>query len=231
MTEKMMPGIDGTKDFYWDANDTGLYGYYKDINTNSGPVGDWFASHKDVIQKIPSDRRNTVIQAGGAFGMYPILLSRYFKTVFTFEPDPVNYRILCKNLQHHEVDNVFESNLALTSEESKNYLALVDGDPSNRGTTRVQTHLSFINNSLAATTIDYMFEQSDKKIDLIWLDIEGHEYSALQGAVKTIRKHNPIIGVERPTNEVFDFMNRNGYIPWKNSKMDVFFVGTVGRQI
>ena len=215
---KMMPAIEGVKkDFFWDANDTGLYGYYNNINSNSGPVGDWFASHKEVIEKIPHNKRQTVIQAGGAFGMYPILLRNYFQTVHTFEPDPINYNILCKNIQHHKVSNIHSHNIALSLEDCTLIFAQ-SPESGNRGTSLVHPQG---NTQVDATSIDNI---NIENVDFIWLDIEGYEYEALQGAIKTIRKYSPIIAIERPSEKVFEFLNALGYLPWKNSKMDVFFV-------
>jgi FkbM family methyltransferase len=219
MKYKMMPAIEGVeKDFYWDENDTGLYGYYENINSNSGPVGDWFASHKGIIEKISKNGRNLAIQAGGAFGMYPILLRNYFQTVYTFEPNPVSYDLLCKNIWHHQIDNIIASDYAL-GEYDANVTVRPSPDPRNLGMTTISDEPG----DIKMIRIDDMYD-TNQKVDLIWLDIEGYEYKALLGAKKTIRIHEPVVGVERPTEWVYNFMNYMGYIPWKQSKMDVFFV-------
>src|SRR4051812_41824122 len=48
-------------------------------------------------------QRRVAIQAGGACGTYPLWLSQYFETVYTFEPDPVNFTCLVANCQQANV--------------------------------------------------------------------------------------------------------------------------------
>jgi hypothetical protein len=52
-----------------------------------------------------------------------------------------------------------------------------------------------------------------KDVDLIHLDVEGHEYNALKGAVKTITKYKPLIVVEmtEKTDKIYALMKKLKY--------------------
>ena len=71
---------------------------------------------------------------------------------------------------------------------------------------------------------DYLFED----VDLIKIDVEGHESSVIEGAVETIRKTFPILIVEieqrhisKPIDEVFNLILEIGYDGFflKNGKL------------
>jgi FkbM family methyltransferase len=71
---------------------------------------------------------------------------------------------------------------------------------------------------------DYQFED----VDLIKIDVEGHESSVIEGAVETIRKTFPILIVEieqrhisKPIDEVFNLILEIGYDGFflKNDKL------------
>jgi FkbM family methyltransferase len=207
------PGIDGIKDLEWDPEDEGLYGYYDDKDNNSGPVGDWFASHKSVIEDLSSKRGRSVIQAGGAFGMYPLLLNKYYDNVYTFEGSSNNFKYLRENLKgtdvnyyHKILGNKYElATITTPSHKNKGMNRIGDLDPND------YTHMMKIDG--------YDFHN----VDLIWLDVEGYEYEAIMGARETIEAYKPFIGVERPCQSLINFLEEREYSVYKKSKMDVFF--------
>ena len=64
---------------------------------------------KSVIKHVTDF--SICVQAGGNVGVWPKVLSRYFQTVYTFEPDPENYACLLKNAKEQ---NVIPFNVALS---------------------------------------------------------------------------------------------------------------------
>lgn len=139
-------------------------------------------------------KRNACVQAGGHVGMYPIKLSKYFKTVYTFEPNDSNYECLVKNVSSYP--NIVTINKGLSNKTTEE-LFLVDESPDGR------------KNSGAAFVKDGDFDLPSftkevvriddvitEEINFIQLDVEGHEYEVLQGAAETIKKYKPIIMVE-----------------------------------
>jgi FkbM family methyltransferase len=137
--------------------------------------------------------KRTCIQAGGAIGIWPMRLAQYFDNVYTFEPEPINYECLIHNTAG--IENIYCENAALGNENKKIKMFL----PSigHCGAWIVQD-----NGPTPMLRID---ELDLKDVDLIYLDIEGYEYYALEGAAETIRKYKPVIGLEdKGLNRHFD---------------------------
>ena len=130
-------------------------------------------------------KRHTVIQAGGNVGVYPAHLAKYFQEVFTFEPDPENYRLLCENIKLVK-GNIRTFHAALGDRHGTCGVDMPD--PTNTGAIRVAD-----DGDIPMRTID---ELELEHCDLIWLDIEGYELCALWGAEKTIQRHRPAVIVE-----------------------------------
>jgi hypothetical protein len=119
-----------------------------------------------------TENRRTCVQAGGAFGLYPLRLADHFEKVWTFEP-------LLANLQWHE-----EAQLWM------DYSKPVKNSYGAHHVSRRKTAGELVE----AEPLD-IYDLDD--VDLIWLDIEGAESYALQGAIETIRRCQPVVVVEQ----------------------------------
>jgi FkbM family methyltransferase len=202
-TRNKLTSVESIQDWVWINEDNGAW---------DGPKADWESSHYGKILKYVKNF-NTVIQAGGNQGMYPRLLSDMFRTVYTFEPDPLNFHCLVHNCQK---DNIHKFNAALG--EFHNMIRINRGPLSNAG-----THTVSVDNN--ATSIQLRIDDliGLQYCDLIWLDIEGYEYEAIKGAAEIIGKFKPVIILERPNHEVRNFLSQFGYVERETSHSDVIF--------
>ena len=125
---------------------------------------------------------NTVVQAGGNCGVWPNVLSGKFKSVYTFEPDAMNFRCLNVNCQS---DNVIKFQAVLGD---KAHLVSLETEKQNVG-----AHFVKGEGIIPTMRIDDLGLAS---CDLIYLDIEGMELFALMGSIETIKKFHPVIGIE-----------------------------------
>lgn len=200
--------IEGFDGFYWDDHDVGAWW---------GPLNDWNTSHKAVIERIA--RRGTVLQAGGNCGLYPVLLSKYFDRVITFEPDESNYDILVKNLEHHKIENVAAFNFALG--ETSRVAGLTKGPKDNVGMHKIDDGPGSA--QVQMVTIDSMFGDPVDKIDFIWLDIELYEQPAIKGALGTLQLYKPLLMLENRNYAIEVMLNGIGYTHITDSKMDSIF--------
>lgn len=127
-------------------------------------------------------RKDTVVQAGGSYGVWPKILSKHFKTVYTFEPEQDAFRFLCINCPEK---NIMKIQGAVG----------IGGKPVRLNAKGWSSHRVD-----SSGTGDVLYFSIDslmiKKVDAILLDIEGHEYEALCGAENTIKYDKPIILVE-----------------------------------
>jgi FkbM family methyltransferase len=127
--------------------------------------------------------KDLVIQAGGNGGVYPDYLSKFFKKVITFEPDPINFFCLSYNTLQPNIfkyqaclGNNFEP---LSVQENNEFSGMSSLMVSDYG-------------AIPQVTID-SFHLTPS---LIFLDIEGYEGFAIEGAIETIKRCKPIIILE-----------------------------------
>lgn len=168
----MIEHIENRNGWWWPKNDKRCWEY--------------MLSHPDVPEKVAShvDKRNrkVIVQAGGNCGFYPKKYSELFETVYTFEPDWLNFH--CLNLNVPE-SNVIKNQSCLGNEHKLVNLSIKE---INRGK-------NFVNGD----GIYPVYKIDDLNLNFcsaIQLDIEGFEYYALLGAVNTIRQHKPVIVLE-----------------------------------
>lgn len=132
--------------------------------------------------------RRTCVQAGGNFGVWPWILSKNYRTVYTFEPDPRCFSHLVYNCRDRS--NIVFSQYALDETRRKITLEHLAGEERNMGAQYIaQGSGAFI----PTMRIDDL-ELTD--CDLIYLDIEGAEMGALRSGVETIERCHPAIVVE-----------------------------------
>jgi FkbM family methyltransferase len=134
-----------------------------------------------------------------------------FDTVYTFEPDPLNFRCLVYN---NTDTNVIMMQAALGNMHqmiSMNYQ-----HPNNAGMKNVVRQDNSIIPMLCVDDLNL------KRCDLIMLDTEGFEYQALLGAENTIDKYRPLISVE-DTNEAIDNLLK----PYGYSKITTVYRDTI----
>ena len=117
-------------------------------------------------------------------------LKRNARFIYAFEPIPSTYEILEKNIQLNYLQNVVTSyNFGLSNKEINASITLYNG--SNIGATFIH---QASDGHLKLKTLDSL--SLDKKIDLLKIDVEGHEIEALQGSIETIKLYKPSIFVE-----------------------------------
>jgi FkbM family methyltransferase len=150
--------------------------------------------------------RDVVIQAGGNCGIYPKMLSKHFKTVYTFEPDADNFNCLQLNATE---PNIYAYPWALGEKAGATELCRV--------ITNAGAHYMKGPGDIPVVTID---EMDYAGCNLIALDVEGAELLALKGAVNTIKRFKPAIIIEekghwvrygQSTIEVKGWLQNQGY--------------------
>lgn len=127
------------------------------------------------------------IQAGGNVGIWPKKLSTIFDTVYTFEPDPENFNCLARNVPEH---NVIKFNAGLGDKHQMIKVeAPIENEKNNCGAYQVTGKGNIPTFKIDDLNLD--------ACDLIYLDIEGYEYFALEGAIRTISDYQPVIALEQ----------------------------------
>ncbi len=129
----------------------------------------------------------SAIQAGGLAGVWAKELAKLFDQVYTFEPDPIAFRCLVQNCPE---EHIYAYNAAIGYTRRMAHMELPHG----------ARERQFYGASYAAPGGQIPTLRIDDlalpDCDLLYLDIEGAEWSALKGAVKTIKNCQPVIVLE-----------------------------------
>ena len=137
------------------------------------------------------------------FGFHALSWSRVCKDVkvFGFEPDPSTYAILKRNCAKNQINQdiqIFELAVSDRNGTSTFYRCADSGYSSLKNTERSTVVKNF---EVKTISIDHFVDLYNlSKVDLIKIDIEGLEHSAIQGGLKTLRTYSPDLLVELSTS-------------------------------
>lgn len=132
--------------------------------------------------------REVIVQAGANVGVYPLELTKHFNCVVTCEPDETNWACLSLNLDAHDkLHRVRAYHAAFGAAAGE-----CDPLPVSQGNCGAH-RVDFSAGNVPVMTIDGLHLVA---CDGIWLDCEGSELFALQGAAMTIEWFSPTIRVE-----------------------------------
>jgi FkbM family methyltransferase len=137
---------------------------------------------------------STCVQAGGFTGIWPRQLAARFGHVYTFEPDPLNFYCLERNVEGLAVT----CSMACLGDVPRT--VQLTGGETNKGATYVDPAMQ-----PGATSMVTIDELGLERCGLIYLDVEGFEALALRGATMTIARCRPVIAVENKHSDRYGF--------------------------
>lgn len=135
-------------------------------------------------------RRRVAVDGGAHIGLWSAPLLRAFGNVVAFEPHPDNVCCLVSNCVSQRL---IVHQAALSSAEG---LAKLYGDGGKSMGYSLEEFRDIEGMpplSCRTVALDFLALEN---VDLIKLDVEGHEFEALQGARRTIEKWRPVIVIE-----------------------------------
>tara|TARA_B100001750_G_scaffold245496_1_gene265267 strand:+ start:82 stop:996 length:915 start_codon:yes stop_codon:yes gene_type:complete len=167
-------------------------------------------SHEPDTTKFVSKylKENIVcVDVGANIGYYSTLYSKIVGQngkVLAIEPSPVNFEFLKKNLELQNFSNYLVFNCASGDKEG-NVRFLMDKRANKCMIVQDETESS--NNpdiiSVPVRKIDDIIDESNvERVDFLKMDVEGYEWFAIQGALKTIQKFRPSIQIEIHFNKL-----------------------------
>ncbi len=125
--------------------------------------------------------------------------------VYSFEPDPNNYKRLETNLSLNNFSNICINQLGLGDRAGTFSIAKVNSG--NQGMNRVVKRNSNYQNlqQIQVITLDsYVTENKIDKIDLIKIDVEGFEYNVLKGSKTVIDTFHPTFFIELDNDNLLE---------------------------
>lgn len=157
-----------------------------------------FDSIQFFYDKIKKNNYEHIVDIGAQSGSF-CLMAKFLPetTWYSFEPDPINYKLLQDNIAINNITNVKTSMVALSDSIRVDTLNV---NPNSRGLNTLGKKLiRFSENEnqkveTQVNTLDSLFE--NQKIDMIKIDTEGAEYDILKGGENVIKKYKPAILLE-----------------------------------
>jgi FkbM family methyltransferase len=210
----------------------------EEFDPRLSPTGTWQIitkqfveeTNQEILNHFSETKDKVAVQCGGHAGVFPFLLSNMFKTVYTFEPDPVNFHCLVNNCQK---ENVIKIQAALSDQVGMRQFENTSG---NTGQGRLKgdnnwPHLKIINtlNVLTITIDSLMLDQ----LDLLIIDTEGHSEQIIDGAIETLNRSNALIILEKHWKEdrkkrLSDKLGELGYQAYKETNYDLYYTKKTG---
>jgi FkbM family methyltransferase len=181
------------------------------------------AFSEDVMGVCLKESRQVVVDAGANVGRIAVALSKNFDKVHSFEPDPRCHDRFHSNLDANCARNVNLHNIGLSSKDES--LAFNLGAELGHSTLE-GAHITRLESSIfiESRTLDsYTKELGISRIDLLKIDVEGHELDVLVGATsllcnkaihKIIFEHSAALfeSQGRDTHEVFNLLTNLDYL-------------------
>ena len=157
------------------------------------------------------------IQAGGAVGAYPLKLKEHFDVVYTFEPNPILFRYLCKNCPDPQIIKI---PCALGHKHQMTHMASTTEYKNNMGAWWVEE--GGITPMLCLDDFDF------PQVDLVYLDVEGWEGRILAGGSEMIRKHRPTVIAEHKLKII---QKHGDWLDWFKKEFNYNEVDKIGQDI
>ena len=169
------------------------------------------------------------IDVGVYRGVYSYEMSKYSKNVHSFEPNPIIFEYINKNLKKI-INNIFLYNYALSNKNQVIDLKVpIRNEKYNRENFEEFYELGRATIHQENTFKMYeKFQITSKKIDefnfknnisFIKIDVEGHELEVIKGGEEIISKNKPILLVEieerysqNKVSDTINYINKLGYI-------------------
>jgi len=161
------------------------------------------------------EHKSIFLDIGANIGNHTAALGPYFEEVIAFEPNPRTAKLLEANAMLFS--NVSVRPFGLSNKEESVQTSYQDHNvgaasvaSGNKYKNKVEFHLKVLDEQLTTEQMS--------AVSLIKLDVEGHEYEALQGMVRTLKESSPLVLFEINETEIVDgttkakeFLYENGY--------------------
>lgn len=133
-----------------------------------------------------------VIDIGAQIGIFSIFASKLapYGKVYSFEPVPENFKLLCENIRLNNCQNIFCFQKAISDKEGEEIIFL---NPHNVGGHSLLVDFCGEKLSISTVTLENVIKKEKiEKIDFLKIDCEGMEYRILLSSKNCLRKISKI---------------------------------------
>ncbi|XRH76233.1 MAG: FkbM family methyltransferase [Candidatus Methanosuratincola verstraetei] len=163
------------------------------------------------------------LDVGAHIGKYVIKIAKLIGPsgkVIAIEADPINFKLLKRNVEINNLSNVYAFNIIAWNNESK--LRFYKGDSSGHGSIKGCQKFGYY--TLEAKPLDHILGGTN--VNWVKIDVEGAEYEVLEGLSQTLENSRPKLIVEifeQNQEKVLNLMSKFGYRWKKISNNNYFF--------
>lgn len=143
------------------------------------------------LMKNLSREDGIAIDVGANIGYYSLILAKLFPKVSSFEPEPINFELLKKNIECNGLKNVRLSQKAVSDRAETLKLGVSKKNLGDHQIDSVEIGRKQI--LIQATTLDKEIQQ---KVALLKIDTQGWEPKVIAGGKKIIARDLPVIFME-----------------------------------
>jgi len=138
-----------------------------------------------------------VVDVGAHIGIHTVHLAKRAKLIIAIEPEPRNYMLLKRNLKLNNLRNVLALPIALSDKDGYAYLLIASssGAHSLGSSNSEVSNVNFVGRVKVRTmTFDSLINYLElDHVDLVKIDVEGHEEAVLKGMKNTLQRNPPRI--------------------------------------
>lgn len=154
-------------------------------------TGNYEPALKKVFRSVIK-KGDHILDIGANIGFHTLYFAELVGpggTVTAFEPVPQNFEALIANIALNDFKNIVVKNIALGI-ANETFTIKADKNSNNPGTYNLFDKQGDV--SIECRIGDEVVLDKEK-IDFIKIDVEGYESFVIEGLIKTIKKHKPII--------------------------------------
>ena len=178
--------------------------------------GVWEKYETELFLRVVK-RGMVVIDLGANIGWYTLIAAKLVGKkgkVYAFEPEPVSYALLRRNVQMNGYNNVIIEQKAVLNRSGSIRLFL---SSDNLGDHRIYDSRNGRKSiTVEGTTLDEYFSNWHEKIDVLKIDIQGAEMAALLGMDRVIKANEELkifveftpVGIRRSGFSPKEFLHR-----------------------
>jgi FkbM family methyltransferase len=133
-------------------------------------------------------RKKAIVDIGAFNGDSAVLLRKYAKDVYSFEPSPSSFRMLSRvaKLNRKHFGKIHPVNMGLSDKPDPMVF-----DDARSSCESIGKHNTTVN----VTTLDLFVDQHRIHVGFIKCDTEGHALRIVRGAERTLRMHRPVVAL------------------------------------
>lgn len=152
---------------------------------------------------------DNVFDIGANIGWYTLNIGKKFpeSTVYSFEPVPLTFNSLKKNLELNNLPNVKSNNIGFSNVREELTFYINQETSVSSSSENIEDNINAMEVKCQVQTLDEFDKLHSVKIDFIKCDVEGAELFVFQGGIDTISKYQPVIFTEmlRKWSSKFDY--------------------------